>query len=51
MALEMRELRGDDLFSLLSIVGKLDIKDEFVKMFEKNIFRVYTKETNIRRIV
>ncbi|AOM34550.1 MULTISPECIES: hypothetical protein [Enterococcus] len=37
MALEMRELRGDDLFSLLSIVGKLDIKDEFVKMFEKNI--------------
>ena len=37
MTLEMRELRGDDLFSLLSIVGKLDIKDEFVKMFEKNI--------------
>lgn len=33
----MRELRGDDLFSLLSIVGKLDIKDEFVEMFEKNV--------------
>lgn len=33
----MRELRGDDLFSLLSIVGKLDIKDEFVEMFERNV--------------
>ncbi|KRM79472.1 hypothetical protein FC84_GL001652 [Lapidilactobacillus dextrinicus DSM 20335] len=37
MAIEMRELRGDDLFSLLAIVGKLDIKDEFVKMFERNV--------------
>ena len=36
MTLEMRELKGDDLFALLSIVGKLDIKDEFVKMFETN---------------
>ena len=33
----MRELKGDDLFTLLSIVGKLDIKDEFIKMFEKNL--------------
>lgn len=37
MTLEMRELKGDDLFTLLSIVGKLDIKDEFVKMFENNV--------------
>lgn len=36
MNYEMRELRGDDLFVLLSIVGKLDIKDDFVKMFERN---------------
>ena len=36
MTLEMRELKGDDLFTLLSIVGKMDIKDEFVKMFENN---------------
>lgn len=36
MTLEMRELKGDDLFTLLSIVGKLDIKDEFMKMFENN---------------
>lgn len=36
MSLEMRELKGDDLFALLSIVGKLDVKDEFVKMFETN---------------
>ena len=36
MTLEMRELKGDDLFTLLSIVGKLDIKDEFIKMFENN---------------
>ena len=35
--LEMRELRGDDMFILLSIVGKLDIKDEFVEMFSENI--------------
>lgn len=37
MTLAMRELKGDDLFSLLGIVGKLDIKDEFVKMFERNV--------------
>ena len=36
MTLEMRELKGDDLFTLLSIVGKTDIKDEFIKMFENN---------------
>lgn len=37
MTLEMRELKGDDLFVLLSIVGKLDIKDDFVNIFEQNI--------------
>ena len=37
MTLEMRELKGDDLFTLLSIVGKMDIKDEFVKIFEQNV--------------
>ncbi len=31
----MRELRGDDLFNMLHIVGKLDIKDEFIKLFEE----------------
>lgn len=36
MSYEMRELRGDDLFALLSIVGKLDVKDDFVKIFETN---------------
>lgn len=36
MTLEMRELKGDDLFTLLSIVGKLDIKDEFMQLFEDN---------------
>lgn len=36
MTLEMRELKGDDLFTLLAIVGKMDIKDEFIKMFEDN---------------
>lgn len=35
--LEMRELKGDDIFTLLGIVGKLDIKDEFIQLFEKNI--------------
>lgn len=37
MTLEMRELKGDDLFVLLSIVGKMDIKDEFIGIFEKNV--------------
>jgi len=37
MTLELRELKGSDLFTLLTIVGKLDVKGEFVKMFEKNI--------------
>lgn len=36
MTFELRELKGDDLFTLLGIVGKLDIKDEFIKMFEDN---------------
>lgn len=43
MALEMRELKGDDLFTLLSIVGKLDIKEEFINMFEENIKAEETK--------
>lgn len=37
MTLEMRELKGDDLFTLLSIVGKMDVKDEFVNIFEQNV--------------
>ena len=32
--MEMRELKGDDLFPLLEIIGKLDIKDEFVALFD-----------------
>ena len=35
--LEMRELRGDDLFTLLAIVGKMDIKDEFIEMFKSDV--------------
>lgn len=31
--LVMRKLKGDDLFKLLSLIGKLDIKDEFVTFF------------------
>ena len=34
--MEMRELKGDDLFPLLEIVGKLDIKDEFVALFDSD---------------
>ena len=37
MTLEMRELKGDDLFTLLAIVGKMDIKDEFMKLFQNNV--------------
>ena len=33
--MELRELRGDDMFSMLSIIGKLDIKDDLVELFEK----------------
>jgi hypothetical protein len=36
MTLELRELRGDDLFTMLGIIGKLDIKDEFVGIFKRN---------------
>ena len=34
MALEMRELRGDDLFVLLNIIGKVGIEEELVALFE-----------------
>ena len=37
MTLEMRELKGDDLFTLLAIVGKMDIKDEFTTLFQNNV--------------
>lgn len=33
--MELRELRGDDMFSMLSIIGKLNIKDDLVELFEK----------------
>lgn len=33
MELKMRELRGDDLFPLIHIIGKIDITDDFVEMF------------------
>lgn len=38
----MRELKGDDIFTLLGIVGKLGIKDEFIQLFEQNV------ESNIK---
>lgn len=37
MILEMCELKGDDLFILFVIIGKFDVKDEFINLFEKNI--------------
>lgn len=37
MTLEMRELRGDDLFTMLNIAAKLDIKDELLKLWEKQV--------------
>ena len=37
MTLEMRELKGDDLFTLIAIVGKMDIKDEFMTLFQNNV--------------
>lgn len=33
MAIELRELRGTDLFPILTILGKLEIKDDFVALF------------------
>ena len=35
MTLEMRELQGQDLFTVLGIVGKLNIKDNLVALFEE----------------
>ncbi len=32
--LEMRELKGPDIFAMISILGKLDIEDEIVKLYE-----------------
>ena len=55
MALEMRELRGDDLFSLLSIVGKLDIKDEYEDDFltksELDIYGYYISNHPTNRYI
>ena len=31
----MRELRGDDLFTILSILGKLDVKDDLIAAFDQ----------------
>ena len=35
--LEMRELRGDDTFALLSIIGRLELRDELVALFEREV--------------
>ena len=32
---EMRELNGGDIFTMLSIIGKLDIKEEVVSLIER----------------
>lgn len=37
----IRGLAGDDLFRLLSILGHLEIKDEFIEMYMKNIAERY----------
>lgn len=37
MQLTMRELKGDDLFTILNIVDQLEIEDEFKSLFETNI--------------
>lgn len=31
--MEIRNLRGDDVFAVLNILGKLELKDELVKVF------------------
>ena len=36
MMLEMRELRGDDLFALLSIMSKMDVKEDIIDLFEQS---------------
>lgn len=33
----MRELKGDDLFTLLAIVGKLGVEEEMMLLFEENV--------------
>ena len=33
--IEMRELNGGDIFTMLSIIGKLDIKEEVVGLIER----------------
>jgi hypothetical protein len=32
--MELRELRGDDLFTILPIIAKLDIKDQLTSLFD-----------------
>ena len=34
-SLKMRELNGGDIFTMLSIIGKLDIKEEVVQLIER----------------
>ena len=45
--LEMRELRGDDVFTLLEIFGKLDIQDEIVEAFNG----VDTSEVTDKKVI
>lgn len=33
----MRGLKGGDMFTFLAILGKLDIKDQFIKMYSENL--------------
>lgn len=44
--LQMRELRGDDTFALLSIIGRLELRDELVALFQREV-EVAPKPVNL----
>lgn len=43
--MEMRELTGDDIFPVMAILGKLELKDELVKVFDEGRTGSTTKMT------
>ncbi|MFS5674347.1 hypothetical protein V2V72_07640 [Streptococcus agalactiae] len=47
--MEMRELKGDDIFVMLSILGKLDVQDDVMDLIDKQFETGKTINLNDRK--
>ena len=49
--MELRDLRGDDLFKILPIIGKLDVKDDMISVMSAGVGEGFAQEQGIKVMV